>query len=308
MSALRIVSLLPSSTEIVCALGLEEQLVGRSHECDFPASIADRPTLTRSRVSLPPSSAEIDRNVREMLRDVLAVYEIDEVALGELAPTLIVTQDLCDVCAVSFDDVLAATQRLACDDTQILSLRPTRLEHVLEDLRRVGAATGREQRAHDVVAGLQARLDALAARSAQLDTRPSVLTVEWVEPLMVGGTWMPQLVEIAGGRALCATTGEPAPTLSDAELDELAPDVVLVKPCGFDLARSNQELHVIRAKLMQRDWPAVRHGRVFLSDGNAYFNRPGPRLVESAEILAACLHPAAFPELVERHAAAVQQL
>lgn len=308
MSAPRVVSLLPSSTEIVCALGLEPQLVGRSHECDFPASITDRPALTRSRVALPKDSARIDRNVRELLRDALAVYEIDEAVLGELAPDVIVTQDLCDVCAVSFDDVVAATQRLACEHTQIVSLRPTRLADVLEDVRRVGRATGREARANEVVAELQARLDALAARAAALPSRPSVLTVEWIEPLMVGGTWMPELVEIAGGRALCAEAGAPAPTLDDAALDELAPDVVLVKPCGFDLARSHEELPLLRAKLMQRDWPAVRDGRVFLADGNAYFNRPGPRLVESAEILAACIHPDAFGDLAQRHAEAYERL
>jgi iron complex transport system substrate-binding protein len=310
---MRIASLLPSATEMVCALGCEDALVGVSHECDFPPSIVGRPVLTSAKIGHAWSSRDIDRDVRAVLKDALAVYDIDVERLRDVAPDIIVTQDLCDVCAVSYDDVCRAVARIARPDTVIVNLHPTRLADVWDDLRKVGAATGRAAEAERVVAGLVARLDELgrrAARVAERAGRPNVLTIEWIDPVMVGGTWMPELVEIAGGRALVTRPGEHAPTLSRAELAALdpAPDVVLVKPCGFPLERTRTEIGVLRELLAGLPWPAVRTGRAWIADGNAYFNRPGPRLVESAEILAACLHPDAFADLRARHAAAIQPL
>ncbi|MEM7306574.1 MAG: cobalamin-binding protein [Planctomycetota bacterium] len=299
----RIVSLLPSATEIVCAVGARDQLVGVSHECDYPAGVEALPRLTRVRRELPRPSGAIDRAVREILADALTVYEVDVPGLRAAAPDVIVTQDLCDVCAVSLDDVRAALRELAAADVEVVSLQPGRLGDVWGDVRRVGAALGRGDEGEEAARGLEARCTALAERSAAATARPAVLTIEWLDPIMVGGTWMPELVEIAGGHTLVTKPGEHAPTLELDALSELAPEVVLVKPCGFDLARSGEELALLKEKLPWESWPAVREDRVFLADGNAFFNRPGPRLVESAEILAACVQPELFGDLRERHAA-----
>lgn len=308
--SLRVASLLPSATEMVCALGLEPNLVGVSHECDWPPGVVGRPVLTSAKIGHSWSSRDIDRDVRAVLRDALAVYDVDVAKLGELAPDVIVTQDLCDVCAVSFDDVCAAVAKIGRPDTVIVNLHPTRLADVWDDVRKVGAATGREREAERVVRELEARLADLARRASAIGTRPNVLTIEWIDPVMVGGTWMPELVDIAGGRALVTKPGDHAPTLTKEQLATLdpAPDVVLVKPCGFALERTRVELGVLRDLLRDMPWPAVRDGRTWLADGNAYFNRPGPRLVESAEILAAVIHPRAFGDLAERHRGAFERI
>jgi iron complex transport system substrate-binding protein len=304
---MRIVSLLPSATEIVCAVGARADLVGVSHECDFPAGVEALPALTRPRRALPERSAEIDRAVRAMLEDALAVYEIDLERLKAARPDVVVTQDLCDVCAVSLDDVRRALVELRCADVEVVSLKPTRLADVWDDVRRVGVALGRDgERVAADLAGRASELGRLGARAARAaGGRPSVLTIEWLAPVMIGGTWMPELVELAGGEPLVTRPGEHAPTLPLAALAELDPDVVLIKPCGFDLARTRGEIELLREQLPWERWKAVQAGRVYVADGNAYFNRPGPRLLESLEILAACVHPAAFPELRRRHAKAL---
>lgn len=295
---MRIASLLPSTTEIVCALGCGEDLVGISHECDFPEAALDRPVLTRSRIGAPPDSAAIDRAVRAAALEPLSVYEVDEEAFAAARPDVVLTQDLCEVCAVPRAEVERAVARLVGHAVRVVALSPTRLEDVFGDLVRVGDAIGAAPQAEGLAAMLRERLDALSERAAALSERPAVLTIEWLEPPMVGGTWMPDLVERAGGRTLLARPGEPAPTPTPQELAALEPDVVLFKPCGFPLERSLAERERIDDLLAL--FP--RRPRAFLADGNALFNRPGPRLVDSAEVLAACLHPAVFPDLARRHA------
>ena len=310
-ATVRVVSLLPSATEIVCAVGAQDRLVGVSHECDHPVGVDRHPVLTRVRTDLPRRSGDIDRSVREMLRDALTVYEVDVDGLRDVRPDVIVTQDLCDVCAVSLDDVRSALRELARDDdVEIVSLKPTRLADVWNDVRLVGQALGRAEEGEVAAAGLIDRCDEIAARTANLAMadRPTVLTVEWLDPIMIGGTWMPELVEAAGGRPLVTRAGEHAPTLDIEALHDLDPDVVLIKPCGFDLARTAEEIELLATKLPWNEWRAPREGRVFVADGNAFFNRPGPRLVESLEILAGCSHPTIFPELVERHVASVRRV
>ena len=310
MSDPRVVSLLPSATELVCALGCEELLVGVSHECDFPPAVTRLPVLTASRASFPTASDAIDRDVRAALADALALYTIDEAALERLAPDVIVTQDLCEVCAVSFADVEAAARRVVSPDVSLVSLRPLRLADVWDDLRRLATALGVSDRAEAVLAGWDGRLDRLRDALADVPHRPTVLTLEWLAPPMVGGTWMPELVELAGGRPLVTAPGDHAPTLQPEQLAALdpAPEAVLVKPCGFDLQRGLSELDLIAELLAPLPWPAVRDGAVFLADGSAYFNRSGPRLVDSAELLAACLHPEQLPDLVARYGDAVRRL
>jgi len=276
LSGPRIASLLPSATEIVCALGLGERLVGRSHECDYPPEVSRVPSLTSARIGKPGAdSAAIDRDIRRILRDGLAVYDIDVEGLSRAAPDLIVTQDLCEVCAVSLSDVRAAARALANPAVEIVSLRPLRLADILGDIRRVGAALAREAEADAVVRDLEARIEAVRAR--------------------------------AGGDALVTKPGDHAPTLAREELARLAPDVVLVKPCGFALARTELEIGAFVRMARELDWPAARTGDVWCADGHAYFNRPGPRIVDSLEILAACLHPQEFADFAAKYAGAFRR-
>lgn len=306
---LRVVSLLPSATEMVCLVGGEPNLVGISHECDYPTSIQDRRVLTASKVSFSPSSLKIDQDVRKLMTHALAVYDIDTEALAEVQPDAIVTQDLCDVCAVSYADVERACNELL-PGAKIINLHPTRWSEVMDDVRSVAVGLGVDERGELEVQKLEARRNAIVQRSAALPSRPNVLTIEWLEPVMVGGTWMPELVEAAGGNALVTKPGDHAPTLSREELQALdpAPDVVLVKPCGFKLERTFAEKAVLAELFADLDWPAVRNNAVWVADGNAYFNRPGPRLADSIEILAACIHPQEFADMAEQHADAFVRL
>jgi iron complex transport system substrate-binding protein len=307
MTALpRIISLLPSATEIVCALGAADALVGISHECDYPEAIRDRAVLTRARIGTGGSSRSIDTAVRAVIQGALSVYEVDDEKLGALAPDVIVTQDLCEVCAVSLDDVRSAVARLAHrDHVQIVSLRPTYLGDVLDDIERVAAAIGRSEQGKAVRAELDARIRAIAARSARVSHRPRVVSLEWMDPLMLGGTWMPELIELSGGLAVGAAAGQAAPTITPEDLRELRPDVVMVKPCGFSLERALAERHL----LDQFVAPVVgADARVYVTDGNAFFNRPGPRLVESLEIMAACVHPESFGDFAAKHADVIYPL
>ena len=302
----RIASLLPSATEIVCALGAGDQLVAISHECDYPPAIRDRPVLTRSRIDSAGTSRAIDAAVRSVIAGALSIYEVDAERLSQLSPDVIVTQDLCEVCAVSLDDVRAAVARLAHRrDLAIVTLHPTRLADVLGDVERVAAALGCAERGAAVRAELAQRIAAIARRAAQVPSRPRVVSLEWIDPLMIGGTWMPELIELAGGRPVGAAAGAPAPTVTPGELAALAPDVVVVKPCGFSLPRALEERHLIEQHVIAA---CPGRPRVYVTDGNAYFNRPGPRLVESLEIMAACVHPERFDDLQRAHAAAIARL
>jgi len=302
MTPMRIVSLLPSATEMVCALGAADQLVGISHECDFPAEIRDRRVLTRSRIDPHGTSRAIDTAVRAVITDALSIYAVDDSALAELAPDVIITQDLCEVCAVSLDDVRAAVARIAHrDDIRIVSLSPTRIADVLGDLGRVAEALDRRGQGETVRSGLEQRIRTIAERATRATTRPRVVSLEWIDPLMLGGTWMPELIELAGGEPVGATAGAPAPTVDPRALAALAPDVVVVKPCGFSLERA-----LVERELVERS--VGSHARVYVTDGNQFFNRPGPRLVESLEIMAACVHPELFADLAAKHAGVIVRL
>jgi len=301
----RIASLLPSATEIVCALGAEADLVGVSHECDFPPSVRRLPALTRARLRAVSGSRAIDQDVRSILQHALAVYEIELAQLEEARPDVIVTQDLCDVCAVSFSDVCAATAKLVHQPIRIVNLHPTRLDDIWDDILRVADALECSSKGTQVVASLQRRVSDITRRSAACTNRPRVVSIEWLDPVMIGGMWMPELIERAGGIPLLTRPGDHAPTLTTDELRALAPDVVLINPCGFPLDRTLEEISLVRTVLPSAAWPAVLDGRVYVVDGNAYFNRPGPRIVESLEILAACLHSKGFEDLREKHTGSV---
>jgi iron complex transport system substrate-binding protein len=286
--AQRIASLLPSTTEMACLLGLRERLVGISHECDFPASVRGLPVLTAAKVDANARSAEIDRQVREVVANGLSVYRIDEEKLRELRPGLILTQDACAVCAVSFAEVQAAARRLLGGDAEIVSLSPLHLEDVLQDIVRVARAAGVAERGGEVVAALRERLQRVRARTGSL-ARPRVLALEWMDPPMPAGHWTPEILRIAGGEPVLGRDGEATFRVTWEQIVEARPEVLLVIPCGFKVSQTLPEMPFVVDRLAAT--PAVRDGRVFVADGNAYFNRPGPRLVESAEIAMCALHP-----------------
>jgi iron complex transport system substrate-binding protein len=295
----RIVSLIASATEIVCALGARERLVGRSHECDFPADVMALPALTAPKFKVEGTSAEIDARVREIVRDGLSVYRVDGEALKALAPDIIVTQDHCEVCAVSLADVEAATCTWTGRPVEIVSLRPDSMADVYADIGRVAGALGATDAGDALVAQMQARLSPVRQQVAGR-AKPRVAFIEWVEPLMAGGNWMPELIEIAGGHNLFGQAGKHSDWMQWPELVAADPDAIVVAPCGYSLARCLEELPLLQAKPGWVEISAVRQGRVYFADGNAYFNRPGPRLADSAEILVEMLHPEAVEAMHER--------
>ena len=286
----RIVSLIASATEIACALGRGNALVGRSHECDFPPEVRRLPALTAPKLNVEGSSAEIDARVRALVREGLSVYRVDTEALRALAPDVILTQDHCEVCAVSLADVKAATSAWTGRSVEVVSLKPDSLADAYADIRKVAQALHVPEAGDALVHEMQRRIAGVSARVAGRP-RPRVAFIEWVEPLMAGGNWMPELIEAAGGHNLFGTAGRHSGWMPWADLASADPDAIVVAPCGYDLARCCQELALLEAKPGWAELGAVRTGRVFFADGNAYFNRPGPRLADSAEILAEMLHP-----------------
>jgi len=288
----RIVSLIASATEIVCALGFEDRLVGRSHECDHPPSVARLPVCSASKVEIGAGGRAIDDQVRAIVADGLSVYRVDAGILDRLAPTVVITQTQCEVCAVSLKDVEAAVCELVGSRPRIVSLEPMSLPDVWSDIRTVAAALGAPDRGEALVDRLTARLDAVQARATAAEgTRPSIGCIEWIDPLMAAGNWVPELVERAGGTDVLGRAGEHSGGLSVEALAAADPDVIAVMPCGWDIERSRREMPPLTSHPVWPRLSAVRNGRVFMTDGNQYFNRPGPRVVESAEILADILHP-----------------
>jgi iron complex transport system substrate-binding protein len=290
----RIVSLIASATEIVCALGFEGDLVGRSHECDFPASVERLPVCTEPKFNVVGSSYEIDQRVKAVLQEGLSVYRVHADLLRQLRPDVIVTQSHCEVCAVSQRDV----EQAVCDwlgaRPTVVSLAPNALADVWHSFRQVADALGAPERGEAVVRGLRAGMRAVTERTAALAGRPTVAYVEWIDPLMAGGNWMPELVQMAGGVNLFGEAGKHSPWMTWEDLRRRDPDVLFVAPCGLDLVHTRQEMPALTGRFDWAELRAVRAGRVYLADGNQYFNRPGPRLVESLEILAEVLHPEAF--------------
>lgn len=276
---MRIVSLIPSATEIVCALGAGDQLVGRSHECDYPADVKALPALTAPRLPLTGGSAAIDEAVTRAIKDGIAVYEVNFDLLAELKPDVIVTQDQCEVCAASLAQVEEAVCAVLPSRPVIVSLKPASLADAYNDVRRVAAALGRDP--DPVVAAMQLWIE----RPAKLPARPRVVFLEWVAPLMGPGLWTPELIEVTGGASVLGEAGRHTVKRPPEALAQAAPDILVVAPCGYDIATSLNERHLLQALPGWADIPAVRTGRVAVADGNAYFNRPGPRLADSAQIL-----------------------
>ncbi len=290
----RVVSLLSSATEIVCALGCEGLLVGRSHECDYPPSILHLPQCSRPRIDVTGSSREIDERVKSSASQGLSLYDVDSARLRELAPDVILTQTQCEVCAVSLKDVEAAVCGMLDAPAQIVSLHPNSLADLWRDIRLVAAELQVASRGEALIDRLQGRLSKLHAAAQRLEAQPRVACLEWLDPLMAAGNWVPELVEIAGGENLFGTAGLHSPWMDWDDLLVANPEIIVALPCGWDIAKASQELEPLAARPGWADMQAVRSGHVYVTDGNQFFNRPGPRLVESAEILAEMFHPGQF--------------
>ncbi|MDY6818753.1 MAG: ABC transporter substrate-binding protein [Halobacteriales archaeon] len=295
-----IISLLPSATEIVYALGLEP--VGVSHECDHPPAAADKPAINRSHIDADASAEEIDQQVQKAVAED-GVYELDLAALEAAAPDLIVSQGICDVCAV--DDTLVRESVAELElKTDIITTHPHSLGDVLADIERIGAAAGVEERATVLVAELQARIDAIEQATSEITVRPSVAVLDWTAPPMVAGHWVPEMVELAGGRYGLADPGDRSRPREWQAIREYDPDVLIVAPCGFDLDQTMENASDLTDRPGWRELTAVREDQVYAMDGHHYMNRPGPRLVDSLEYLAGLLHPEDFEQPTEPIAAA----
>lgn len=293
----RIASLLACSTEILFLLGLGDRVVAVSHECDHPAEAAARPRVTTVNLDASSPSTDIDAAVRDMTSRGEPLYTIDVERLSALRPDLIVTQSHCDVCAISLNDVLGAVARVeSLRGCQVVSMNPNRVGDVLTDIRRIAQAAGVASRGDEVVEALSVRLDHVRRMGAAIapSDRPRVLCVEWIDPLMVAANWMPELVEWSGGRCPLTRAGDRSGYTPWNDVLQFDPQVIVIAPCGFELARSRREAIMLQRLTGWAGLSAVRHGRIWAADGNAYFNRSGPRLVDSLEMLAHAVHPERF--------------
>jgi iron complex transport system substrate-binding protein len=292
----KVVSLLPSNTEIVCALGMRSRLIGRSHECDYPPEVRSLPVCTRSRVDPAAPGKEIDRQVKAETAKGVSLYEFDVPLLRRLQPDVILTQGQCEVCAVSEDDLRRALAREIGWQPSIVALSPKRFTDLWSDMGTVARALQLPDEGRGTIRKLKERVAELLLRVCQQQHRPSVACVEWMDPLMAAGNWVPEMVELAGGQNLFGQPGEHSPWLDWQPLRQANPDILLLMPCGYDRARTRKELAAMTTRPGWSDLTAVKSRQVFLLDGNAYFNRPGPRLVDSVEMLAEIFFPMAFPK------------
>lgn len=299
MPELRLLPLISSATEIVHALGLGRYQVGRSHECDFPPAVLDLPIGTRPAIAVNGSSAEIDFLVKDRLRSALSVYDVDAEVIRRLTPTHIITQTQCEVCAVSLADVERALQAEFKTQAQVVSLAPYALADVWADISRVATACGHGERGETLIRDLQARMNDIQAQAKTARRCPTVAAIEWLEPLMSAGNWVPELVEMSNARHLFGNAGQHSPWMTWEGVVEADPDAIVALPCGFDLVRTRCEMHWLTRRAGWQQLRAVQSGNVFLCDGNQFMNRPGPRLVESLQIFAEILHPELFPPQLE---------
>jgi iron complex transport system substrate-binding protein len=296
----RIVSLLPAATEIAAALGLMDQVVGVSHECDFPKEANLRPRITHCPVhNVGLASAEVDQWVRQALRNNGTIYTIDEQLLRELHPDVILTQKLCDVCAVGYGTVARLAQTLP-GSPRVVNLEPASLADIFDDIRRVGEACGVSERTHGVIATLSERVEAVRRRADHVSDRPHCFLMEWVDPPFCSGHWGPELVEIAGGHDLLGRRQQPSAQVEWREVVHARPEIMVLALCGYDINRARRDYELLRSRPDFDSLPAARGGEIYLVDASAYFARPGPRIVDSLEILAGILHPREFPEFGSR--------
>ena len=290
MNKKRIISLLPSCTEIVCGLGCADQLIGRSHECDFPPEIQSLPICTLARLDSTAPSAEIDGQIKSLLQRALSIYEVDAARIEQLRPDLILTQDQCEVCAVSVADLRKALPNAP----EILSVSPMRLVDIWKDIQTIADAICAGDHGREWISQMKGRVVDVIQKTCMMKKRPSVACIEWLDPLMAAGNWVPEMVELAGGHDVLGVAGKHSAWMDWTQLAKSNADVIVLMPCGFDLERTRRESQCLTKHPQWRQLPAVKTNNVFAVDGNHYFNRPGPRIVESIEILAEILQPKLF--------------
>ncbi|MPZ75433.1 MAG: ABC transporter substrate-binding protein [Deltaproteobacteria bacterium] len=299
---MRICSLLPGATEIAFALGLAEEIAGVSHECDFPPAARDKPVMVRSVIdSTMLDSGEIDRQVGNLLREHRSLYMLDEEKFKQSQPDVILTQGLCDVCALDYEDVARAARSLI-PEPQIVSLNPHCLADILNDVLRVGEATQRRQQAKALVQQLTARIESIRSQTARSSSGPRVACLEWFDPLYAAGHWVPEMVQIAGGADVLGSPGKPSAKVDWQNVVASSPDLLILMPCGFDVERTIQESSVLNRLEGWNELTAVRSGRVFAVNGNDYFSRPGPRLLDGLEILSHIFQAQFDPAAISSHA------
>jgi iron complex transport system substrate-binding protein len=290
----RVVSLLPAATEMVCALVAAGQLAGRSHECDYPPEILALPACTSARLDATAESGDIERQVKKFQQEGESLYQLDAEKLKGLRPDIILTQGQCEVCAISLVEVESAVKQWPGRQPQIISLSPNRLADIWTDIRTVSEALDLGEHGREVLRAFKMRVVDIIEKSCVLKQRPTVACVEWIEPLMAAGNWVPELVELAGGANVAGEPGKHSSWMEWETLVKLNPEIIIAMPCGFDLMRTRTEMAALARRL---EWPklqAVKNRRVFVTDGNQYFNRPGPRIVESLEMLTEMIHPDRF--------------
>jgi iron complex transport system substrate-binding protein len=294
MSSQRIVSLLPAATEIVCALGLEKQLMGRSHECDFPASVKQLPVCSEANFPDNLSSSAIDIKVKELLSDALSVYNVKREVIKELSPDIVITQAQCEVCAVSLKEVEEALDNYLDKKAQIVSLQPNSLQDIFDDIMEVAVALNVAHQGEKLIEDLQERVDIVRHKLKFVENKPTVACIEWLEPMMVSGNWVPELVTIAGGIPVLSEAGKHSPYVQWQDIQLQDPEVIVVMPCGFSIERTLREMDILLQLPGFNELKSVKNNRLYIADGNHYFNRPGPRIVDSIEILAEIVHPKQF--------------
>ncbi|GAB2706274.1 cobalamin-binding protein [Mucilaginibacter koreensis] len=294
MSVQRIISLLPAATEIVCALGLESQLVGRSHECDYPESVKALPVCTEAHIPDGLSSAAIDHKVKEMLQDALSVYSVKREEVKALQPDVVITQAQCEVCAVSLPEVEQALDNYLEKPASIISLQPNSLNEVLANIVEVANALQVKPQADSLIEAMEERLDIVRHKLKFMENKPTVACIEWLEPLMISGNWIPEMVQIAGGTPVLASAGKHSPYIEWVDLQLADPEVIVVMPCGFSIGRTLKEMNILLQLPGFAGLKAVKNKRLYIADGNHYFNRPGPRVVDAVEILAEMIYPKQF--------------
>jgi len=291
----RTVTLIASATEIVCALGFRKHLVGRSHECDYPPSVVRLPVCSQPKINIHTSASQIDKQVKAVLQNALSVYQVDTEKLKALKPDVIITQDHCEVCAVSLKDVKQAVCNWLNVCPKIISLHPQKLEDLWKGIQQVAQALGQPRRGEVLIKKLKLRLKNIQQKVRSSWPKPTVACIEWFQPLMAAGNWVPEMVEMLGAKNLFGKAGKHSPWMSWEQLQQKDPDIIILMPCGWDIKRSRHEISVLTQRRGWRNLKAVRQNQVYLADGNQYFNRPGPRLVESFEILAEIFYPQHFP-------------
>ena len=296
----RIVSLLPAATEITAALGLMDQVVGVSHECDYPPEANERPRVTRCPLhNAGLNSQEVDDWVRRALHEDGTIYTIDEPLLRKLRPDVILTQKLCDVCAVGYDTVARLAETLP-GPPRVINLEPSRLSDVFDDIRRVAEVCAVPEHAEELIAQLSRRIEAVRCRAYRIANRPRVLLMEWVDPPFCSGHWGPELVEIAGGCDPSGRKHQPSVQIRWQEVLDARPDIIVLALCGYDIDRARRDCEILRRFPGFDSLPAAQRGEIYVVNASAYFARPGPRIVDSLEILAGILHPTEFPQFVSR--------